>query len=361
MNRDMTALTQIAITARKSIRYILLGILFLSIGRILWGLGATAYLQLFPPAPPAPTVKFGKLTKVPFPENGPAPKLSYTIETATGGLPTNINPQAKVFFMPKVNPNLLSLDSAKYKAVQMGFNNPNPVQESDTLYKFSNNRYPTTLTTNIVTNAFSISYDLIADRSPITNRPPAAEIAASTFRTILSSANNLPEDLTGPMIPEYYRLESGSLVRVLALSEADLTKVSLFRKAYDKLPSLTAKPNESNVWGIISGAPQKDQQIIAGEYHYFPVDETQFSTYPIITPEQAFAGLQNGSAYVASMGQYQDGNSLKIRRVYLAYFDPGIPSDFYQPIYVFDSGENDPDNSFVAYIPAVDPSYYSEE
>ncbi len=60
------------------------------------------------------------------------------------------------------------------------------------------------------------------------------------------------------------------------------------------------------------------------------------------------------------MGQFQEGDNLKIRKVYLAYFDPGVPSDFYQPIYVFDSGENDPSNSFIAYIPAVDPTYYGE-
>jgi hypothetical protein len=240
----------------------------------------------------------------------------------------------------------------------MGFKDPNPTQESDTVYRFTNPTFPSVLVSNIVTNAFSISYDLVADRSPIANRPQAAEVAATDFRAILSGANNLPADLTGPMVPQYYKLESGSLVRVLALSEADVTKVNLFRKEYDKLPSLTAKPGEANVWGIISGAQQKDQKIIAAEYHYFPVDETQLSTYPLVTPDQAFSELQGGKAYVASMGQYREGDNLKIRKVYLAYFDPGTPSDFYQPMYVFDSGDNDANNSFIAYVPAVDPTFY---
>ncbi len=355
----MTALTQIAITARKSIRYAIYFIIFLTIGRILWGAGIKIYLQIFPPGPPPPTVKFGKLTQIHFPISDPAPKFNFTVETATGGLPTNLSTQAKVYFMPKVNPNLLSLDTAKYKANQMGFNDPNPVAESDTLYKFTDPKYPTTLTTNIVTNAFSISYDLAADRSPIANRPPAAEIAATQFRATLSSAGNLPADLTGPMIPEYFKLESGQLVKVLALSEADVTKVNLFRKPYDKLPSVTAKPDQSNVWGIISGAQQGNQQIMAAEYHYFPVDETQYSTYPLITPQEAFANLQNGKEHIASLGQYKDGDSLKIRKVYLAYYDPDTPSDFYQPVYVFDSGDNDSANSFVGYVPAVNPSYYT--
>jgi hypothetical protein len=153
-------------------------------------------------------------------------------------------------------------------------------------------------------------------------------------------------------------LTSGKLANVLALSEADVVKVNLFRKSYDNLPSVTGDPNQSNVWAIIGGGQTKDQQIIAAQYHYYPVDESQYSTYPIITPQEAFDQLQAGNAYVASMGQYKDGDSLKIRKIYLAYFDPDIASDFYQPIYVFDSGENDSSNSFVGYIPAVSPTYY---
>jgi hypothetical protein len=261
--------------------------------------------------------------------------------------------------MPKVNPNLLSLDDAKSKAQLMGFNDPNPVAESDTLYKFTDPNFPTTLETNIVTGAFSISYDLASDRSPIANRPPASEIAATEFQAVLSTASDLPSDLTGPVVPEYYKLENGSLTKVLSLSEADVTKVSLFREPYDNLPSLTANPFQSNVWAMVGGAEQKDQQMIAAEYHYFPVDPTQYSTYPIITPQQAYSELQNNQEFIASLGQYKDGDTVTIRNVYLAYFDPNTPGDFYQPVYVFDSVETNHENSFVGYIPAVNPSYYS--
>lgn len=354
----MTGLTQVAITARKTIRYIIYFIVFLTLGRILLSAGISVYLKIFPPGPPPPTVKFGKLTKIPFPANNTTAKLTYALETATGGLPTDISTQAKVYFMPKVNSNLLSLDTAKTKATALGFDDPNPVQESDSLYKFKNLSFPSTMEINIITGSFSISYDLTADRTPISNRPPAAEIAASEFRSVLSGANVLSSDLSGPMIPNYLKLTSGKLANVLALSEADVVKVNLFRKSYDNLPSMTADPNQSNVWAIISGGQTKDQQIMAAQYHYYPVDESQYSTYPIITPQEAFNQLQNGKAYIANMGQYKDGDSLKVRKIYLAYFDPDSAGDFYQPIYVFDSGENDPSNSFIGYLPAVSPAYY---
>ena len=353
----MSSLTSVAITARKSIRYIILFIVFLTIGRILFGVAVTTYLRVFPPGPPPPTVKFGKLPAINFPSKGEPAKLNFALETATGALPTNISTQAKVYFMPKLNPNLLALDNAKSKAQQMGYDDTAPIAQSDTLYKFEFKSVPTTLEMNIITGTFSISYDLSADRTAIDNRPPAAEVAAEYFRDYLTSATSLPTDLSGPMIPSYFKLDSGSLTKVLALSEADVTKVSLFRKDYDKLPSLSADPKKANVWGIIGGNQQKGRQVIAAEFHYFPVDETQFSTYPIITPDEAYQKLQSGQSFVASMGQYKDGDNLKIRKVYLAYFDPASPSDFFQPIYVFDSMENDPENSFVAYVPAVSPNY----
>ncbi|MGA2910307.1 MAG: hypothetical protein ABSE04_00705 [Candidatus Microgenomates bacterium] len=350
----MTSLTQIAITARKVIRYGIFLIIFLIVGKIALDSGTTIYRKIFPVPPPTPTVKFGKLTKIPFPDTGSTAKLTYVLETPSGGLPTDIPNQAKVYFMPKPSPNLLSLDSAKAEAASMGFGS-NPQQISDTIYNFTNADFPSTLQINIITGTFSISYNLATDKSPLSLKPPVAEVAASEFRSILSEANVLPADLTGPVTSDFLKLSNGQLVNALSLSESDVIKINLFRQNYDNLPSVTGNPNQANVWAIISGSQTQNQQIIAAEFHYYPVDGSQFSTYPIITPAQAFAELQAGSAFIANLGVNKDGDTLKIRRIYLAYFDPDVATDFYQPIYVFEG-----DNGFIAYLPAVTPAYYGQ-
>ena len=349
----MTQLTQIAITARKIVRYSIYFIIFLTVGKILLDLSISVYRKIFPAPPPPPTVKFGKLTKIPFPANSSNVKLTYTLETPDGGFPQEPN-QAKVYFMPKVSASLLSLDTAKERANAMGFNG-DPIQVSDTVYKFRSKDFPTTLEINIVSGVFSISYDLNADRTPIDNIPPVPEVGASSFRSFLSGASILPGDLTGPTSHDFLKLSAGKFVSALSLSESNAVKVNLFRKSYDNLPSMTGNPNEANVWAILTGATTKNQQIIAAEYHYFPVDESQYSTYPIKTPEAAFAELQNGTAYIANLGLNKEGDSLTIRRVYHAYFDPETESEFYQPIYVFEG-----DNGFVAYDPAVTANYYGQ-
>ncbi|KKR72026.1 MAG: hypothetical protein UU16_C0048G0018, partial [Candidatus Woesebacteria bacterium GW2011_GWA2_40_7] len=214
---------------------------------------------------------------------------------------------------------------------------------------------PSVLEINIITGVFSISYDLIADRSPIDTKPPIAEVAAAEYRSALSTAGVLPDDLTGPVTHNFLKLSDGKLISALSLSESDLIEINLFRKSYDNLPSMTGNPNKANVWAIVSGSSNKKQQLIVAEYHYFPVDESQSSTYPIKTPTEAYAEFTAGNVYIADIGLSKEGDSLKIRRVYLAYFDPDTETDFFQPIYVFEG-----DNGFTAYVPAIKSDYYGE-
>jgi hypothetical protein len=346
----MTGLTQTAVVARRVIRYGIYFIVFLTVGRILLTLTVNVYRKIFPPPLPEPTVKYGRLPKLNFPEKQKV-NLTYSLETSTGEFP-KITPQAKVFFMPKISANLLSLDVAKQEARSLGFISE-PNQLSETTYSFGNPNYPVTMEINIVTGTFSVSYDLNSDRTPLDKKPPAGEIAAALVRSYLSAANILPDDLTGEMLPNFLKLDSGKFVNALAQSEADVVKINLFRKDYDELPSRTANPLEANVWFIVGGSQDRNQQIIAGEYHYYKVDETQFSTYPIISPEDAYSNLTSGNAYIANQGLAKEGEGVTIRKIYLAYYDSENPNEFYEPIYVFEG-----DKGFMAYYPAITSDYY---
>jgi hypothetical protein len=348
----MTSLTRVSIAARKIIRYGIFFLIFLIVARVLFDIGKGIYLKLFPPPPPAATVKFGKLTKISFPLKA-RPNVTLTLETAEGTLP-KFPIQAKVYFMPKTTSNLLSLDVAKQAASGLGFRTDGQAVNS-TMYKFQSQNGFATLDMNIITEVFSISYNLKADPSPIEKRPPAPEIAASIVRSFLSGANLLPSDLTGEIQSEFLKIEGENLVPALSLSDANLVKIYFFRKSYDNYPSLTAEPNKGNVWFLVSGSQETGKKIIAGEYHYFSVDESQLATYPIKTSQEAWNELSQGGGYIASMGTNNDGSSVKIRKVYLAYFDSGTYTQFFQPIAVFEG-----DNGFVAYLPIVTDSYYSQ-
>jgi len=326
------------------------GIIALIIGRIALGGIIKLYRYFFPAALPPPTVAFGKLPVIPFPQGKSGEGLTYSLETPDGTLPT-LSEQSKVYLMQKPSPSLLSLDDAIEKAAGLGYTTE-AEEISQTLYRFTHKYVPAVLQYDIASNTFSISYDLAEDASPLERIPPPSEVAAATVRSYLSSADLLPEDLTGTTTHSFLKIEGENLIAALGQSDADLVKINLFRKSYDDLSSVTARGNESNVWFMISGGKERSKQIIAAEFHYFSVDEEQSATYPIKTAEVVWEELINGQAYIASKGE---GTSIVIRRVYLANYDPGLPSDFFQPVVVFEG-----DGGFTAYTPAVTSDYYGE-
>jgi hypothetical protein len=346
----MASLTQVATSTRKTIRYALYSVIALIIARYLFLAGVRVYRYFFPVPPPAPQVAFGKLPKLPFPDKPPAEGLSFTLETPEGGLP-KFSYQAKVYYMPKVFTGLLSLDIAKERATKLGFS-PDGAEITETVYKFPHPKSPAELQISIATGVYSISYNLTADPSPLQQKPVAPEVAASKVRSFLSASELLPKDMDGPSKSEYVKLVNDKIVGAISLSDANFVKVSLFRRDFDNLPGLTPDPSSGNIWFIVSGVTEKERQMIAAEYHYFPVDETKSSTYPIKTAQVAWNELTSGKVFLASLGTSENKN-ITIRRIYLAYFDAGTEMDFYQPIFVFEG-----DNGFIAYVPAVTDSYY---
>ncbi|KKP38339.1 hypothetical protein A2130_02280 [Candidatus Woesebacteria bacterium GWC2_33_12] len=348
----MVTLTYASITARKSIRYFIYFIIFLIVGRVVLNGTIALYKKIFPPAPEPATVAFGKLPKLPFPEKTKK-DLKFTLETANGEIPL-FPLKVSVYFMPKKSANLLSLDFTKDMTKKLGFS-LEPQQISDSIYKFNHKSSLAILETDIITNAFSISYDLNADPLPISVKSLQPEISASTVKSFLNSGGLLAEDLTGEVKHQFLKTQGGNFIPAVSLSDASITRVDIFRKKYNELPIVTNESGKANVWFMVSGIREKGRDIIAGEYHYFPIDETKLATYPIKTGSEAWQEFINGNYYSASFGTTIDGNNIKIRKVYLAYYDPGVYTEFFQPIYVFEG-----DNDFVGYVPAVTSEYYGE-
>lgn len=349
----MTTLTEASIASRKSIRYFIYFILFVIAARAIFLTGIAMYRKAFPAPPEPPTVAFGKLTKLPLPEN-PKINLTFILENADLGIPV-FPMQSNVYFMPKQISNLLSLDIAQDKANKLGFG-INSQQISDSTYRFYHKTTPSNMDMDIINGTFSLSYDLNVDPSPLTFRPFQPEVARNTLKNYLSNAGLHPEDIEeGTFKFRFLKTLSGGFVPALSLSDSNLIRIDLFRKKYNDLPTVTKNPEEGNIWFLISGVRDRGKEVLAGEYHYFPVDETQVATYPIKSGEVAWQELVNGDYIPATYGTAVEGESIKIRKIYLAYYDPGVYTEFFQPIYVFEG-----DKGFVGYVTAITSDYYEE-
>ena len=348
----MATLTESSIASRKGVRYTIYSIIIFFILRSVFLASIALYKRIFPPAPTPPNVAFSKLPKLPFPETT-TKKLNFILETPEGELPT-LPYLANVYLMPKTASNLLSLDFAKDKAKSLGYETE-PQQMSESIYKFKHKSAPSFFETNIVNGAFSISFDLNQDPSPINFHPPLPEVATNNIKSFLSGASLYPTDLAGPIKYKFLKTQAGGLVTALSQSDANIVRIDMFRKNINEIPAVSSKPNESNVWFMVSGVREKGKDIVAGEYHYYPVDESQVATYPIKTSDIAWQELISGNYYPASYGKVLDEEVVKIRKIYLAYYDAGVYTEFYQPVIVLEG-----DKDFIAYIPAVTNDYYGE-
>jgi hypothetical protein len=353
----MASLTEISLISRKVIRYSIYAIILIVIARYTISFGTVIYHKIFPPPPPKPTVAFGKLPVLPFPEK-PVSDLNFTLELPDGSLPV-FTDQIEVYVMPQSQPNIKALDNSKLIASKLDFDpNGKPLVESiPNVYVFPKKGYPSSLTMNIITGLFSVSYNINEDASILLDTPPGPEEAVKLAQGFISSANLFTDDLSnGTSTYEFLKIEAGNFIPAISLSDADIIKVNFFRKLYGKdgnIPPVTPKMPEANVWFYLAGG--RGKQIIAGEYHYLPINHDENSTYPLKTSESAWEELKEGKGFIANEGNNPDGN-IVIRRVYLGYYDAGQYSEYYQPVVVFEG-----DNQFYAYVPAVTDEFYSKE
>ena len=343
------ALTETAYHARQTIKFGAIFIVAAIALRFLWVGGFALYRTVFPPAPPPPEVKFNKLPALVFEPRSTTNQLTYNLEVP-GGLPT-MPIQANVFFMPTPQASFLNLDESNRLAKALGFNSAG-LPLSEVIYRFDHTEIPASLDVNIVNKTVSLSYNLALDSALLSAKPRSNQEAISAARSFLSRGSLLVTDLElGRQELEFLKSSPEALTRVTSLSDANFVRVNFLRKNYDDLPVITSRIDRGTVWLLVTGESSGPKQVIAGEYHYFPVDEEQKSTYPIKTSTEAFEELKAGRGLTISPPS--SGNAATIRRIYLGYYDSGKPQQYLQPVFVFDG-----DREFRAIVPAVTSQYY---
>lgn len=345
-------LTEIAFWSRAAIKYTLIFVAILILGKLGWSLVFGLYTSIFPPAPPPPTIAWGPLPALHFPEKPGLSTFSYTLQTATGELP-KLDVTLPVYFVPKQQISFLKLEEAQALANSLDFE-PAGVPLSETIYRFSKEGTSRTLDINTVNKTLSLNYRLADSPELLTLKPKSQEDAANEARSFLSSGQLFTEDLqTGTVTYEFLRVEADQLIPAVSLSEANFVRVNFWRAPVQNIPVVTPYKNKANVWFLATGSENRELKLIAGEYHYFPIDLSQSSTYPLKTAQAAWDELVAGKGYVASYPA--ENTKIVVRKVYLAYYDSGTPQGFLQPVVVFEG-----DGNFSAYVPAVTSDQYGK-
>lgn len=330
-------LTETAAFTKKALVFAALFFVFIF---ILWG--GYAYYKAFIYKPPVivekPDLKFGILPKPNLPASKtPSSGFAYSMDTETGGVPTNTPKLFKVYSVAQLATDLLALDRAKNLAFSLGFNRT-PQMLTSTEYRF------------LAEKGGELIVDL--DTGNFKFEKPIATISAQESTNKESFLN---PDRLGQQFKNYLaqkdllkdQLKEGQ-VKVSYNDDRQTAEVSLWQEDIDKIPIVSDSFSKGLIRSITTQSIDEQRKYILLDYVFWPIDKDNAATYPIKKAEDAFNELKDGSSTVIVEPKASD---VSITKVYLAYLLSRNYSPYLQPVYVFE-GDN-----FAAYVPAITSEY----
>lgn len=345
------SLTTVAASARKVVKF---GGLFLVILPIFIGIVSSS-IKAYKKANPIkkePNVKYGIIPKIEFPDKKIETK-NIALELVNDKLP-NLGDQARVYVVFRTDKNFLALETETQTAKELGFDSE-PRLISPNTYEFSNNNNQK-LIMNILDGSFRLKYPYNEDQMLMTNynMPNKDELIAKA-KNFLDQAKKLPTDIKNadPKV-SYWKNDGSGLKQVSSQSEANMARVDFYRDAvYGDIKIMSTDINRAPISVLISGSNISGKDIVDIEYKYVNIDRESYATYPIKSTEEAYSDLKNSKYWPVSD---TTENDITIRKVYLAYFEPAVLTNFMEPIYVFE-GDSKSGSKFIAYVSAVVDKY----
>ncbi len=346
----MANLTETAYYTRRTINWMILGVILYFILRIALGMFMVLWINLFPPKPTPPNFRFGKLPAIKFPESSPSGQFTFTLETIEGKVPA-ASSSANVYFTPKQAANLLALTKTQDFAKRLGLN-PKPIEESKSIYRFDDDTTPLRrLRYDIVSNNFILRYGFDQDTGLFSERNlPGVDAAVAESKSLMQTFNLYTPDISkGTSKVTFLKLVSDKLVPTTSLSQADAIRIDFFRQSVGSLRLFTPFPDEGQVVFIFSGSKNSKKKVLQFAYTLWPIDYETTGTYALKPSATAWEELTKGGGFIARAPT--DGSTaITVRQVYLGYYDSFDPQTYLQPIFVFEG-----DNNFLGYVPAITP------
>ncbi len=349
----MANLTEISIASRKLFIWTIFLIIGYFIFKFFFNVAAEYYKASNPPPVPLPNVRFNKLPHPQFTNiSRSSSGLKFSLKNISGRPPETTS-AAKVYFMPKKAPSLLSIERAQKFAVKLGFETE-PDNIEKTIYYFTSQkekeiaRY---LKLDTTTLNFNLKYDYqnnpqVFDQVFIRSK----EQAINEVKNFLKSSSAFDSSiLEGKITTDLLKYDSiqKKFLSATSLSTANTLRINFFRNDLDGWKILPSSFSQSPCYVLYTPSAFLTDNILEIGYTFWPIDESNFATYPLRSGQMAWQDLVDGYALVVNMKNNTD-EEIVVRNIYLAYYDSEIPQNYLQPIFVFEG-----DNDFVAYLPAI--------
>jgi len=350
-----TGLTRAASSSRNIVKFAVIGlILFLAARMAFWAF-VDYWKATHPPAPPPPTVGFGVLPPLAFPEQGQIATKQYVLETPNGRFP-EFSDRAAVFFMPKTAPSLLNHEKALQLATKLGYVFP-PATVDERTYRFTlTEPLVSTLDLDIQDLTMTLQTDYLNRPDLLLKTESLTKFdAISSVKKYLTTAGTLTPDVAtsaGEVI--YLKSSGGEVTSAAVAADAQYVEVNLNRPpVIGKYKLYTSEGDKGVIRAVVAPLKGMTDTIVYLRNAYHPIDESFFHTYPLRPVREAWNALQNGDGFIAQGAQLEKA---VIRDVTLGYYEDLEGQMYLQPIYVF-SG----DNGFLAFVPALSSQFTAIE
>jgi hypothetical protein len=344
-------LTEITYAGRLLVKFGSMFLVLLMVGRITLNTAISVWKALNPEPPPPPTVGFGTLPTLRFPQRVDIVKpTTYVLETANGSFP-DFGDRAKVFFMPQSSLGLLDDEDAKRIASTYNYVFE-PEIHNTRMYRWTKSApINSTLQVDIQSLSYQITTDYLARPALLSNpNLPDNFEAVKMVKKFLSRIEKAEDIATASGEIVYQKSLGGELDEAVSYSDADFISVDLNRAPIDeKFRMFSPEGYKGTVHAVITGAISGDDGLVHFENNYHDVDYDQVHTYPLRSPRNAWQILKSGEGYIAG---YDGPGQAVIRTVQLGYYDDFEEQEYLQPVYVFEG-----DDGLIGYVSALDPTY----
>lgn len=341
-------LTNMTRMGRSVVKFGSIALAVMIFGRMLLTAGIAYWKATHPEPPPPPTVGFGILPSLRFPDKMETEKpTSYRLELPTGRF-AEFPDRAQVLFMPRPAISLLSDQRAKEVGAVYGFQTDPEIIGVDQYRWTGLEPLVSTFDLNIEMLTFDLETDYLSRPELLLETElPDGIGAVKTTKTFLGRAELLPPDVaTSPGEIVYKKSLGGELVDAVSVSDADFISVDITRYPIEgKYRMYTPGGLQGTIHTVLSNGVSAFDGIVSFDFFHHQVDYTLTHTYPLRPVAQAWEMLQAGQGFVAEKGV---ADVATIREVELGYYDDFEYQQYLQPIYVFKG------DGFIGYVSAID-------
>lgn len=355
--QDMASLHDVIEGTKKWAKKAAIGIIVLIFLIILFRIGVFIKETYFKTPEKPPTMEFGNLPDIEFPENNTNEKLSYQLDTIEEGLPY-FSDRIEVYKISNPALQLQDLERAKSKVAAIGFTGPEtPV--TNNLYQWDSTKgLSKSIQLDIVTEDFILRSDYFSDQQVIqAANLPDLDIAEQFTEKFLRGMGMYPDDIdkTRTTSPRLLSMREQTLIPATSQAAGQIIRIDLFQKpvsskaVFDDLEIYYPNPPFSIMNMLIaSDKSRSNPQVVEMNFTHQDILLDAKATYYLKKADQAWKELQEGNAYIAA--HYNKANRhILIKEVLLGYYLGDKTQEYLIPIYVF-KGESD---SFYAYVSAI--------